>query len=151
MSIPKDYEKFIALLNQEEVKYLIVGAYAIAFHAQPRFTGDIDFFVAVSKRNASSLVKVLNQFGFKKARFTENDFMQIDRVIQLGYPPLRIYIVTGIDGVKFDTAWKRRIKGSFGRQSVWYISKPDLIKNKRACGRIRDKFDLELLGAIRNK
>ena len=151
MNVPKDYEEFFELLNRQKIKYLIVGAYAVAFHAHPRFTGDIDIFIVANRTNAGRLLKVLRQFGFKDLGITIEDFLKTDRIIQLGYPPLRIDILTSIDGVSFNTAWANRVRGNFGKQKIWYISKKDLIRNKRATGRARDLLDLELLGALKKK
>ena len=145
MDAPKDYEEFFVLLNKEKIKYLIVGAYAVAYHAQPRFTGDIDIFVEAGRTNAERLLKVVQKFGFGETGLTAADFLKPHQIIQLGYPPLRIDLLTSIDGVSFGTAWKRRVKGKFGRPGVWYISKRDLIRNKRATGRTRDLLDLQLM------
>ena len=145
MNIPKDYEEFFALLNKEKVRYLIVGAYAMAYHAQPRFTGDIDIFIEVDKTNAKRLLNAVEKFGFKNSGLTSVDFLKPDQIVQLGYPPLRIDILTSIDGVSFGIAWERRVRAKFGKQKVWYISKRDLIRNKKAAGRTRDLLDLELI------
>ncbi len=145
MNVPKDYKELFELLNSEKVKYLIVGAYALAFHGQPRYTGDIDIFIDAKKRNALKLINVIKRFGFDQIGITEQDFLKPDRIVQLGYPPLRIDIMTSIDGVSFERAWRHRIRGEFGKQNVWYISKKDLILNKRSTGRAQDKLDLSMI------
>ena len=150
MNTQKDYEEFFALLNNEKVKYLIVGAYAIAYHAQPRFTGDIDIFVEVNTKNAVRLTAAVKKFGFANVGLASTDFLKPNHIIQLGYPPLRIDLLTNIDGVTFHTAWGNRVRGKFGKQPVWYISKKDLIRNKKASGRIRDLLDLELIRSKRS-
>ncbi len=142
MNVPKDFEEFFKLLNQEKVKYLIVGAYGVAYHGQPRFTGDIDIFVASNKTNAGRLMKVLRKFGFGHVGVTKEYFLQPDRIVQLGYPPLRIDLLTSINGIAFDKAWAHRVKGTFGKQNVWYISR----RNVPDKGRSTFIWDIPFLG-----
>lgn len=140
-----DHEELFELLNSEKVRYLVVGAHAVGFYSEPRATGDIDIFVPTDPAIADRLVKVIDKFGFSGLGITRDDFLIPDRIIQLGYPPLRIDFITGIDGVQFSDAWRSRERGLFGGVSVWYISKENLIKNKREVGRPKDKIDLLLL------
>lgn len=142
MKLPKDFREFIALLNSESVKYLIVGGYAVAYHGYPRFTGDIDFFVEASADNAARLGRALHRFGFAGLGLTERDFTTSDQVVQLGVPPNRIDLVTGLSGVSFEEAWGSRIESTLDGLSVNFISKAVLIKNKTAAGRARDKADI---------
>ena len=146
MNVQKDYEELFELLNQEKVKYLIVGAHAVAFHAQPRFTGDIDIFVEASSQNAKRILKVFEQFGFGNVGVSQKDFEKPKQVVQLGKPPVRIDFITEIEGINFHTAWRNHSEGRYGKEIVYYISKDDLIKNKVLLGRKQDLFDLELLG-----
>lgn len=145
MRVEKDFEEFIRLLNRHKVKYLIVGAYAVAFHAQPRNTGDIDFFIKQERENAGRLIKVLKDFGFKSLNLKEEDFLKPEYVVQLGYEPNRIDIVSSIDGVLFSNAYRSKVQGRFGREKAWFISFDDLLKNKQSIGRKRDEADAELL------
>ena len=145
MNVPKDYEEFFVLLKKEKVKFLIVGAYALAYHGYPRFTGDIDIFISNEPPNARRALSAIEKFGFQGIGITVEDLLKPDSILQLGNPPLRIDIITDIDGVSFTSAWKNRVRGIFGKQNVWYISKKDLVKNKKATGRTQDKFDLEML------
>lgn len=145
MNVPRDYEEFFALLNAQKVKYLIIGAYALAYHGCPRYTGDIDIFISTKPNNVIKILTTIESFGFKDIGITEKDFRKSDNIIQLGYPPLRIDLVMKIDGVSFETAWKNRVEGFFGKQKVFYISKKDFIKNKKVTGRAKDKLDIELL------
>jgi hypothetical protein len=142
MKLVKDFEEFIELLNKNEVKYLVVGGYAFAIHAYPRFTNDIDFFIHSTKSNVEKIITALNEFGFNKAEISSDDLMKKDKVIQLGEPPYRIDILTSIDGVNFNEAWERRVIGKYGDQTIYFISKEDLIKNKKASGRKKDLDDL---------
>lgn len=110
-TIPKDFKEFIELLNANKVRYLVVGGYALAYHGQPRFTGDMDFFLSSDTENAERVLKSLTDFGFGDLDITVHDLTQKDQVIQLGYPPLRIDLLTSIDGVDFESAWEHRIDG----------------------------------------
>ncbi len=143
--VEKDFEEFIRLLNYHKVKYLVVGAFALIYYTYPRNTGDIDFFVECAELNAERLIKVLKDFGFEGLGLVKEDFIKPDSVIQLGFPPVRIDILTSISGINFDEAYKNRIKAKLGNEKVFFISKDDLIKNKTAAGRTKDLSDLEQL------
>ena len=148
MRVENDFKEFIELLNEHKVRYLIVGGFAYSYYAEPRFTKDIDFFIEVSPDNANKMLKVLEKFGFKDVGLTKKDFLQPDQIIQLGNAPLRIDIVTSIDGVSFNEAWNTRTTGKYGNCDANFISKPDLIKNKMATGRTQDIADVEKLNKI---
>jgi hypothetical protein len=145
MAEKSDYDDLFGLLNSARVKYLVVGAYAVAYYAEPRNTGDVDVFVSSEPSNAKRLMKVVEKFGFGGLGIREDDLEAPDTIIQLGYPPLRVDIITGISGVTFDNAWKSRKRGQLGLSRVWYISKADLIRNKQKSGRPKDKIDLLML------
>jgi hypothetical protein len=145
MKLVKDFEAFIELLNKNEVKYLVVGGYAFAIHAYPRFTNDIDFFILSTTSNAQKIVSVLLEFGFDTTSFSPDDLLIKDKVIQLGEPPYRIDLLTSIDGVDFDEAWQRKVTSKYGDQVLYFISKEDLIRNKKASGRKKDLDDLSEL------
>ena len=146
-----DYDDLFELLNSARVKFLVVGAYAVAFHAVPRNTGDIDLFISSDEANAKRVLGVIREFGFGGLGVTLEDLTKPDVIIQLGYPPLRVDFLTGISGVKFDDAWKSRMRGRIGDSRVWFISKPDLVMNKRQSGRPKDKLDLKLLRTPRKR
>jgi hypothetical protein len=148
MRVENDFKKFIELLNEHKVRYVIVGGFAYSFYAEPRFTKDIDFYIDSSSANANKMLRVLEKFGFKDVGLTKNDFQQPDQIIQLGNAPLRIDIVTSIDGVNFKQAWNNRTTGKYGNLKANFISKSDLIKNKRASGRAQDIADVEKLKKI---
>ena len=139
----KDFVEFIELLNKHNVKYLIVGAYALALYAKPRNTGDLDIFISSSDNNAASMVKVLKEFGFESAEINKKDFLTRGRIIQLGVSPVRIDIMNTIDGVKFNEAYKQVVKVRFGNSMANFISKEHLIKNKLSSKRKKDQADLE--------
>lgn len=141
----KDFEDFIELLNRFSVEYLIVGAYALALYARPRNTGDIDVYINSTEKNAENLLKVIKEFGFEDAGIEEVDFTTKGRIVQLGVSPVRIDIINEIDGVDFISAYKSRESHQFGRVSADFISRADLIKNKRASNRKKDIADLDEL------
>ena len=143
--IGKDYEEFLRLLNKHKARYCIVGAYALAFYAVPRYTKDMDVFMEQSQDNAKKIMAALREFGFASLNLTEEDFMEPNAIIQLGYEPVRIDLVTAIDGCSFGRIWKNRKKGSYGKQKVFFIGLDDLIRNKQAANRKQDQVDLELL------
>ena len=105
MELDKDFNEFVELFLEHNVRFLIVGGYALAAHGLPRATGDLDAWVWVNPQNAQNIVRALNAFGFQNLSLTESDFSTKDSIIQLGYPPFRIDILTSIDGVEFDHAW----------------------------------------------
>jgi predicted nucleotidyltransferase len=147
--LSSDLREFIHLLNTKSVKYVIVGAWALAFHGRPRYTGDIDIFVAREHDNADRLMEVIEAFGFGQSGIQRNDFLEVDHVIQLGREPNRIDILTGITGVTFDEAWESREQGSICDVAVFVISRDLLIKNKRAANRDKDQADVKLLEKTR--
>ncbi len=144
MTIPKDFREFIDVLNARAVEYVVVGGYALAFHGAPRFTGDIDFFVNPSEENAQRVVDALKDFGFPAADVNPKDFAVEERVFQIGVPPLRIDLLTSIDGV----AWEEIVAVPAEMDGVManFIGRDDLVRNKRASGRAKDRADLEALG-----
>jgi Aminoglycoside-2''-adenylyltransferase len=143
--LSNDLREFIRLLTTKNVKYVIVGAWAVAFHGRPRYTGDLDIFVARQQANAALLMEVMHAFGFSQVGIKREDFLQVDHVIQLGREPNRIDILTGISGVTFDEAWRTRVEGVVSNLPVVFISRDLLIKNKRAANRDKDLGDIKLL------
>ena len=132
-------------MNAQSVKALIVGGYAVAFHAKPRFTKDIDLLVEPSPDNAQRLLRALSDFGFGAVDLAVDDFTTPGRVVQLGIAPNRVDLMTAIDGVSFADAWTGRASGRFGAVPVFYIGKAELVRNKRATGRAQDLADIEAL------
>ena len=145
MKLERDLREFIELLNARDVRYVIVGAYALAHHGRPRYTGDIDFFVEPSAQNAERLSQVLDQFGFANIGILEEDFTAADQVVQLGVEPHRMDLMTSISGVAFEEAWNTREYGDLDGLQVPYISRELLKRNKAAVGRKQDLADLDYL------
>ncbi len=141
MKLPTDLNAFIESLNAAGVKYLIVGGYAVGFHGWPRFTGDIDFFVEPSEENARRIIEALRRFGFGSMDLSPRDFTQSGIVVQLGFPPNRIDLMTSIDGVDFSAAWKDRVAANIDQLPTNFISREHLLANKRAVGRPKDLAD----------
>jgi len=145
MNANRDFEEFFELLNKNKVEYLVVGGYAFAIHAEPRFTKDMDIFIRSTAENASRIIQTLKDFGFGNLDVTKDDFLEDNQVIQLGYAPNRIDLLTSISGVEFDDAWKNKVTGTYGKTAVHFIGKEDLRKNKKATGRKSDLNDLDKL------
>jgi hypothetical protein len=141
----QDFKEFIQSLNENNVRYLIIGGYAVAFHGHPRYTKDIDFWIGISQENAANMVKALEQFGFASLGLKEDDFTAPDQIIQLGYPPERINIITTPPGVDFDTCYENRVQAEVDGILVNFIDLENLKRNKKAAGRHQDLADIENL------
>ncbi|MEJ5376284.1 MAG: hypothetical protein WHX93_06875 [bacterium] len=146
MEVQQDFRDLLALLNAHNVEYMIIGAYALAYHGAPRYTGDLDLFVRPDLDNAQRILKALQQFGFASVGLKVQDFTEADRIVQLGVPPVRVDILTSITGVAWEEAASGWVEGMFGDVPVHYIGRKELIRNKRAIGRKKDLADLEAIG-----
>ena len=145
MNPNKNFEELFELLNRNDVKYLLVGGYAYAIYANPRYTKDIDIFYERNPDNADKLLIVLHQFGFGSLDIEKEDFLKAEQVLELGMPPFRIDLINQIDGVLFEEAWPNRKTSRYGNQSIHVIGKEDLIRNKSATGREQDLLDVKNL------
>ncbi len=123
----------------------MVGAHAVAFHSKPRFTKDLDVLLEPSEENAARVLQALADFGFGSLDLTVRDLASAGRVIQLGFPPARIDLLTSIAGVSFEVAWAGRQQGAYGSTQVNYLGKAELIRNKRTVARPQDLMDLDWL------
>jgi hypothetical protein len=137
------------LLNREGVDYLIVGAWAVAFHGRPRYTGDVDIFLRRDESNAARMMRVIDAFGFGATGIRREDFVKEKFVIQLGVEPNRIDLLTGISGVEFVEAWEQRVCGVLDGLEVAFIDRDSLIRNKRAANRDKDLGDIRTLEQTR--
>jgi predicted nucleotidyltransferase len=145
IQLPLDFKEFLKLLNAKDVQYLLIGGYAVAFHGYPRATSDIDIWIAVDPENAERVVSALREFGFDLPELNKDLFIQENKIIRMGNPPLRIEISTGISGVKFDECYAEKTVGVFDGIEVPIISLEKLRQNKKAAGRSKDLDDLENL------
>lgn len=145
MPIPKDWRAFIESLNSNGVEHLVVGAFALAYHGIPRYTGDLDILIRNSPENARRIEAALLAFGFGDLGLTANAFVDSYQVIQLGTAPNRIDLLTSITGVPFGEAWAGKVGGEIDGIAVNFIGRPDLIRNKKATGSNQDRADVEAL------
>jgi len=145
MRAEKDFEELLSLLNRHKVRYCIVGSYAVAFHSRPRYTKDLDILIDPNPQNARRILKALADFGFRSLKLTKRDFVKAGNVIQLGYEPLRVDIITKIEGLNFNEVWRNRVVGSYGKHKVMFMGKKELIRNKQSLFRDQDKVDLKRL------
>lgn len=145
MELDRDFSEFIASCIDHDVRFLIVGGYALAAHGHPRFTKDLDVWVLVEPDNARRLIEALEAFGFGSLGLDPGDFAEADTVVQLGDPPKRIDILTSATGVDFDDCWQRRVEITIDGIVVPFISAHDLVANKRAAGRPQDLADVAAL------
>ena len=146
MEIQQDFKELLEVFKDNEVEYMIVGGYALAYKGAPRYTGDIDIFVKAEKINAARIMAALNEFGFGSAGLVAADFEKASLVVQLGVPPVRIDIITSLTGVSWKEAESGRSPGKYGDVPVFYMGRSQFISNKQAVGRKKDLADLEALG-----
>lgn len=143
--IQRDFKEFLRLLEENSVRYLLVGVYAVGYYGYPRFTADIDIWIAVSNENAVNTVAALKAFGFNTPDLTRELFLQKKSIIRMGIKPNMIVILTEITGVEFNECYARKNRVSIDGVFVDIISLEDLKKNKLAAGRAKDMADLEYL------
>jgi hypothetical protein len=141
----QDFKEFIQSLNDNAVRYLLVGGYAVALHGYPRYTKDLDIWVDSADENAARIIKALQQFGFGSLDLKESDFTTPDQVVQLGYPPNRIDMLTSLSGVEFSECYASRVVEEIDGVPVSFIDLENLKKNKKATGRHQDLADVENL------
>lgn len=146
MVLSRDFKEFIELLNAREVKYLIIGGYAVAFHGSPRNTKDIDIWLLIDPENAERVVRALGDFGFASLGLGPADFMEPDTIVQLGFAPNRIDLIMGAPGVDFGACYAARVETTIDGLVIPFIARNDLIENKKATGRLQDLADVEALG-----
>ncbi len=145
IEFPRDFKEILQLLKSNEIEYLVIGGYAVGYHGYPRATGDMDIWIAINEKNALKMVEALKEFGFDLPEVKKELFLKEEKVIRMGVPPMRLEILTSIDGVRFDTCFKNRVIADFGDFKVNFISKGDLLINKRSSGRPQDLVDFDKL------
>lgn len=140
-----DFKDFLRLLNSHDVRYMLVGGYAVGYHGYPRATGDMDIWIETSKLNSGKIASVFHEFGMPGGAISEDLFLETNKVIRMGVPPVRLEVITSASGVDFSECYRNREIVEFDGIPVNFISLDDLKKNKRAAGRHKDLEDLEHL------
>jgi hypothetical protein len=146
MELPKDFKEFIQLLNEKEVKYLLIGGYAIGLHGYMRATVDIDFWIEQSEENAKKIISVLEEFFGTPFNISYEEFLVKDEVFRFGKIEGNIIdILTSLKELEFDGSYSKKISYNFNGIIIDLISRDDLVKNKLSTGRLKDKLDIENL------
>jgi hypothetical protein len=148
MTHHRDFEDLLSALSSARAEFLIVGAYAVMRYSEPRYTKDLDVWVGSSPENAKKVYRALGKFRAPLKNLTVADLATPGIIFQIGIEPVRIDIITEVDGLKFESAWKRRVVGKYGGAAVSFLSVPDLITNKRRVGRPQDLLDVAKLEAL---
>ena len=143
-TLPKDFREFIELLNKNNVRYIVIGGYAVAYHGYVRSTNDIDIWIDIRKDNIKNMLKALDDFGFSSLNLKGTDFSP-NQIIQLGYPPNRIALISTPAGIDFDICYKSKEQINIDNISVNIIDLENLLKSKKAANRTRDLADIEEL------
>ena len=145
MDLAPDFDEFIASLIAHGVEFVIVGAYALAFHGAPRFTGDLDVLVRPTIENASRLLAAVRAFGFPVTELRPDDVIVPTRMLQMGVEPVQLHVMSAISGVSWEDAWRDHVVGPCGRHQVAFLSREMFLRNKRAAARPKDLADIDAL------
>jgi hypothetical protein len=145
LELPNDFREFLRLLRAHRVKYLLIGGWAVGYHGYPRFTNDLDIWIAIDPANADRVVNVLKEFGFAGVELAAQLFLGDNQIVRMGNEPVRIELMTSVSGVQFDPCYRERLETVLGGEPVSMISLRNLRVNKRASGRLKDLSDLEHL------
>jgi hypothetical protein len=147
MNLASDFDEFIGSLIAHDVEFMIVGAYALALHGAPRFTGDLDVLVRPTLDNASRLLAAVRSFGFPVEELRPEDLVQPRRMLQMGVEPVQIHVMTAITGVTWEEASADRVTARLGSHQVALLGRTSFLRNKRAAGRPQDLADVDALGS----
>jgi hypothetical protein len=148
MEMQEDFRELLALFGKNKVEYIVVGAFALAYHGVPRYTGDLDILINAVPDNAENIIQALKAFGFGSLKLDPSDFTKRDQVVQLGYPPVRIDIITSITGVSWEEADAGKSIHAIGDLEIFFLGRKEFIRNKKETGRKKDLADLEALGEV---
>jgi hypothetical protein len=146
MVLNQDFREFIQSLSNNCVRYLVAGGYAVALHGYPRYTKDIAIWIDASHNNADRLIVALEEFGFGSLELKVEDFVETGQVVQLGYPPNRIDLLTSLTGVDFESCYKSRVVVTIQDTKITFIDLDNLKENKKSVARPQDLADLDNLG-----
>ncbi|MEO7273621.1 MAG: hypothetical protein ABIX28_11605 [Vicinamibacterales bacterium] len=145
MDLAPDFDEFIGFLTAHGVEFVVVGAYALAFHGAPRFTGDLDILVRPTLDNATRLLAAVEAFGFPVRDLSPETISDDRRMIEMGVPPVQIHVMSAISGVAWDEAWSDGVDGHLGCHVVHFLGRAAFLRNKRAAGRPKDLADIDAL------
>ena len=145
MDLAPDFDEFIGCLTAHGVEFVIVGAYALAHHGAPRFTGDLDVLIRPSVENAERLLEALRTFGFPVTDLTPAAVADRHKLLEMGVPPIQIHVMSSISGVEWDEAWADRVEARLGSHFVPLLGRRTFLQNKRAAGRPKDLADIDAL------
>ena len=143
--VSPDYEDLFKTLNAFKIKYLVVGAHAVIFHSEPRFTKDMDVWIPMELNDSEAVYEALKAFGAPLKQMTPENFQDPNMIFQMGVIPVRIDIMVNLPGVDASTAWENKKRNRYGRTPIHVLGKNELIKSKKAAGRSQDKLDIERL------
>ena len=146
MELAPDFNEFIACLTARGAEFLIVGAYALAMHGVPRFTGDLDILVRPTTENGARVLEAVAVFGFPVGTLTAGDVANPRRILEMGVPPVQLHVMSAISGVSWEEAQTDAVVVSLGGRDVRVLGRASLIRNKRAAARPKDLADLDALG-----
>ncbi len=149
--VSRDYEDLFKTLNGHKVKYLVVGAHAVIFYTEPRFTKDIDIWIPSELNHPKNVYKALKEFGAPLRQISIEDFLDKKMILQIGVAPIRVDILMNIEGVPIELAWKNRVKAYYGKTPISILGIEDLIRTKKKAGRPQDDLDLKKLISRRKK
>ena len=145
LELPLDFKEFLKLLNGKSVRYLLIGGYAVGYHGYPRATNDMDIWVDIHPENAQRVIEALRDFGFDLPQLIPDLFLQENKIVRMGNPPMRLEISTSISGVEFEECYSSRIVDVLDGVQTSIIDLHHLKLNKKAAGRLKDLVDLENL------
>jgi len=146
MDLAPDFSEFFGLLTEHRVEFVVVGAYALALHGAPRYTGDMDLLVRPTHDNATRLLAAIRAFGFPTDALSADSVVATSCLIQMGTPPVQLHVMSAIDGVSWECVWAGRAVASLDGRDVPFIGRQEFLANKRAAGRTKDLADIEALG-----